>query len=295
VTEAKIAASAVTGAKIAQDGATSGQALKWNGTAWAPGNDELGGLTLPFEGTALTTLQGSSALKVPIREMQLVVRQSPDMQQQHRVLQGGLLAGRILLTAEGFRDMHPAKPVEIMGLLVLPIPLMEVQPEFMAVPAQLPEQLLLLWVGTCPLWGQGFMVMRAPLLVQIMEFGVYLLQPRVQVYKVRQVHHRAQPMVLPVVLLPPLVQGFLVQQVLHPAILTVFLVRHFPKWPCGGCKICIINRNHLRGTFPGTVAAGFSGYFTGGKFYVSGNVGIGTETPEYRLDVYAPTNRFNQE
>jgi len=33
---------------------------------------------------------------------------------------------------------------------------------------------------------------------------------------------------------------------------------------------------------------GFSGYFTGGKFYVSGNVGIGTETPEYRLDVYAP-------
>lgn len=32
---------------------------------------------------------------------------------------------------------------------------------------------------------------------------------------------------------------------------------------------------------------GFSGYFTGGKFYVSGNVGIGTETPEYRLDVYA--------
>jgi len=33
---------------------------------------------------------------------------------------------------------------------------------------------------------------------------------------------------------------------------------------------------------------GFSGYFTGGKFYVSGNVGIGTDTPEYRLDVYAP-------
>lgn len=32
---------------------------------------------------------------------------------------------------------------------------------------------------------------------------------------------------------------------------------------------------------------GFSGYFTGGKFYVSGNVGIGTEAPQYRLDLYA--------
>lgn len=38
--------------------------LKWNGTNWVPSNDELGGLTLPFEGTALTTSEGSSALKV---------------------------------------------------------------------------------------------------------------------------------------------------------------------------------------------------------------------------------------
>ncbi len=64
VTEAKIAAGAVTGAKIAQGGATVGQTLKWNGTSWAPGNDGLGGLTLPFEGTALTTEQDSYALKV---------------------------------------------------------------------------------------------------------------------------------------------------------------------------------------------------------------------------------------
>lgn len=63
VTEAKIAAGAVTGAKIAQGGATSGQALKWNGTSWAPGNDELGGLTLPFEGTANSAMF-SSAFKV---------------------------------------------------------------------------------------------------------------------------------------------------------------------------------------------------------------------------------------
>lgn len=33
---------------------------------------------------------------------------------------------------------------------------------------------------------------------------------------------------------------------------------------------------------------GYSGYFFGSKFYVSGNVGIGTESPEYRLVVEAP-------
>jgi hypothetical protein len=42
VTSAKIANAAVTGAKIAQSGATTGQVLKWNGTTWAPANDETG-------------------------------------------------------------------------------------------------------------------------------------------------------------------------------------------------------------------------------------------------------------
>jgi hypothetical protein len=42
VTEAKIASGAITGGKIAQDGATTGQALKWNGTTWAPATDETG-------------------------------------------------------------------------------------------------------------------------------------------------------------------------------------------------------------------------------------------------------------
>jgi|GEM_PF-2352411 len=45
-----IAAGAVTGTKIAQAGATTGQALKWNGTTWAPaGDDGLTsiGLTMP--------------------------------------------------------------------------------------------------------------------------------------------------------------------------------------------------------------------------------------------------------
>jgi trimeric autotransporter adhesin len=43
VTTDKINAGAVTGAKIAQAGATSGQALKWNGTTWAPATDATGG------------------------------------------------------------------------------------------------------------------------------------------------------------------------------------------------------------------------------------------------------------
>jgi hypothetical protein len=42
VTSAKIASGAVTGTKIAQAGATTGQALKWNGTTWAPATDETG-------------------------------------------------------------------------------------------------------------------------------------------------------------------------------------------------------------------------------------------------------------
>jgi len=54
VTTDKMANGAVTGTKIAQAGATSGQALKWNGTSWAPARDETGGsgFTLPFSGSA---------------------------------------------------------------------------------------------------------------------------------------------------------------------------------------------------------------------------------------------------
>jgi hypothetical protein len=34
-----------------------------------------------------------------------------------------------------------------------------------------------------------------------------------------------------------------------------------------------------------TSASGYAGYFTGGKFYVDGNVGIGNNAPAYKLDV----------
>jgi hypothetical protein len=45
---------AVTAAKLNQMGASSGQVLKWNGSAWAPGTDNTGG------GGGVTTLNGTS-------------------------------------------------------------------------------------------------------------------------------------------------------------------------------------------------------------------------------------------
>jgi len=48
---AEIANGTVTGAKIAQQGATNGQVLKWNGTTWAPQADETGStVVLPGPG-----------------------------------------------------------------------------------------------------------------------------------------------------------------------------------------------------------------------------------------------------
>lgn len=54
----------VSNLKLAQQGANIGQILKWNGSTWSPANDSLGGLVLPFEGSAMTTEVSSSAFKV---------------------------------------------------------------------------------------------------------------------------------------------------------------------------------------------------------------------------------------
>lgn len=43
VTDAKVA-SGISPSKLAQASATNDQVLKWNGTAWAPGNDVAGGI-----------------------------------------------------------------------------------------------------------------------------------------------------------------------------------------------------------------------------------------------------------
>ncbi len=52
----KIESGAVTGTKIAQSGASSGQVLKWDGSQWSPGADESGegGFSLPYEGSIST-------------------------------------------------------------------------------------------------------------------------------------------------------------------------------------------------------------------------------------------------
>jgi hypothetical protein len=65
VTTAKIADGAVTAAKMNQMGATDGQVLKWNGTAWAPGNDGL----LYFETVRNNT--GTNASK-PVHQLKVL-------------------------------------------------------------------------------------------------------------------------------------------------------------------------------------------------------------------------------
>lgn len=48
----------ITGGDIAQAGAATGQALKWNGTSWVPGNDLIGGSPWNLVGTTLSYLAG---------------------------------------------------------------------------------------------------------------------------------------------------------------------------------------------------------------------------------------------
>jgi hypothetical protein len=66
VTDAKIAAG-VSPSKIAQSGATSGQALLWNGSAWAPGTVSGGGGVDPTIVNAKGDLFGASANDTPAR------------------------------------------------------------------------------------------------------------------------------------------------------------------------------------------------------------------------------------
>lgn len=55
VTTTKIANGAVTAAKLNQMSASSGQVLKWNGTAWAPATDNTGTASWNLSGNAATT------------------------------------------------------------------------------------------------------------------------------------------------------------------------------------------------------------------------------------------------
>jgi hypothetical protein len=51
IVSSDLANAAITGSKISQAGATSGQALKWSGTTWAPADDAI---ALPFSGTGIS-------------------------------------------------------------------------------------------------------------------------------------------------------------------------------------------------------------------------------------------------
>jgi hypothetical protein len=61
VRTADIADTSVTMAKIARDGATSGQVIKWTGSAWAPADDSLGG----GSGTVRKVMQATGVICSP--------------------------------------------------------------------------------------------------------------------------------------------------------------------------------------------------------------------------------------
>ncbi|MBV6443114.1 MAG: tail fiber domain-containing protein [Haliscomenobacteraceae bacterium CHB4] len=60
----EIASGAVTGVKIAQQGATNGQVLKWNGTTWAPASDATGGNTVVLPGPGIDVVPSGNTYTV---------------------------------------------------------------------------------------------------------------------------------------------------------------------------------------------------------------------------------------
>jgi hypothetical protein len=68
VTTDKIADGAVTGAKIAQSGATGGQVLSWNGSTWAPATASGGGDNWGSQSVATdATLSGNGTASLPLK------------------------------------------------------------------------------------------------------------------------------------------------------------------------------------------------------------------------------------
>jgi hypothetical protein len=288
VTEAKIAAGAVTVAKIAQSGATTGQTLKWNGAAWAPGNDDLGGLTLPFEGTALTTSEGSSALKVSNSGTAFgsvaitghatatsgstrgVIGQSDSS--DGRGVQGyaSSKTGRNYGVA-GFTDSSDGSAAGVYG-------------------------------GASSTTGATSAVMGWN--VSTVGTGVYGYAGTSSGanYGVRGISASSSGTGILGEANAPSGSTFGVAgRASSPSGTGVFGTSNSTTgsaWGVFGSTVSTSGRaigaraTATTGTTYGIHSqvfsnSGFSGYFAGGKFYVSGNVGIGTETPEYRLDVYA--------
>lgn len=289
VTDAKIVAGAVTGAKIAQGGATSGQALKWNGTAWAPGNDDLGGLTLPFEGTALTTLEGSSALKVSNSGTAFgsvaitghatatsgstrgVIGQSDSS--DGRGVQGyaSSKTGRNYGVA-GFTDSSDGSAAGVYG---------GASSTTGATSAVMGWNVSTVGTGVYGYAGTSTGA----------NYGVRGISASTSGTGVQGEASASSGAANGVTGRSSSTSG---TGVFGTASATsgnthgVFGSTLSPNGRAVGAR-SVSSTGTTYGVHSQVLSsAGFSGYFTGGKFYVSGNVGIGTETPEYRLDVYAP-------
>jgi hypothetical protein len=285
VTEAKITAGAVTGAKIAQGGATSGQTLKWNGTVWAPGNDELGGLTLPFEETTLTTGWASAALKVSNSGNNNVMAITG-----HATAASGSTWG-----VYGRSDASDGKGVEGFA---------SHQTGFAYGVYGLAES-----SGGVGVFGHtnsttGSTVGVVGSSSSNEGTGVFG-RASAQTGTTYGVHGRSVS-----------AQGTGVYGISIATTGSSYGVQGRSASPTGAGVFGTSNAatgsawgifgssGSTSGTAIGARAysttgttygihsqvlssSGFSGYFTGGKFYVSGNVGIGTETPQYRLDIQA--------
>jgi hypothetical protein len=290
VTEAKIAAGAVTGAKIAQSGATSGQTLKWNGTAWAPGNDEQGGLTLPYEGTALTAEQGSSALKVSNSGTAFGVAAITGHTTATSGSTRGVIGQSDSPNGRGVQGYASGKTGQNYGVA--------------GFTDSSDGSAAGVYGGASSSTGATSAVMGWN--VSTVGTGVYGYAGTSTGanYGVRGISASTSGTGILGEANAPSGSTFGVAgRAFSPSGAGVFGTSNSTTgsaWGVFGSTIstsgraigarAIANTGTTYGIHSQVFSNdGFSGYFTGGKFYVSGNVGIGTETPEYRLDVYAPS------
>lgn len=288
ITDAKIAAGAITGAKIAQSGATSGQALKWNGTAWAPGNDELGGLTLPFEGTALTTEQDSYAFKVSNSG----TATGSAAITGHATATTGLTRGVIGRSdasdgrgvqgyassktgrnygVAGFTDSSDGSAAGVYG---------GASSSTGATSAVMGWNVSTVGTGVYGYAGTSTGANYGVRGISASSSGTGILgEANAPSGSTFGVAGRASS--------PSGAGVFGTASSTTGSAWGVFGSTSSTSGRAIGAR-AIASTGTTYGIHSQVISnSGFSGYFTGGKFHVSGNVGIGTETPEYRLDVYA--------
>jgi hypothetical protein len=287
-TPLSVADGAITGSKIAQGGATSGQMLKWNGTAWAPGNDELGGLTLPFDGTALTAEVGSSALKVSnsgTNQVVAIIGHATATTGDSRGVYGRSDApdGR---GVQGYASNTTGSAFGVAGFTNS-------------------NNAAGVYGSATSSTGAAYGVEGYTGSTQGTGVYGYAGTSSGTTYGVQGRSSSTSGTG---------VQG---EATASSGATEGVTGRSSSTSGTGVFGTASATSGYTHGVFGSTISpngravgarsvsstgttygvhsqvlssAGFSGYFTGGKFHVSGNVGIGTESPGYRLDVYAPTN-----